>query len=1108
MECPTCKADLPEDSKFCNQCGVGLFLPCPACGHGNGTPSKFCSECGAALARIAPVGRAADRSISSPPSCSSAERRQLSVMFCDLVGSVALAERLDPEELRELLGGYQRGATEIVETGGGLVARYQGDGILAYFGYPVASEDDAERAIRTAIALIEHIKRLGPTSENLQLRIGIATGTVIVGELVASAAADQPPIVGEAPNLAARLQGIAEPNTIVIAPSTHRLAGSLFEYRPLGARDLKGFSQPIDAWQVLHESVVGNRFEALRSAQAPLIGREEEIELLLRRWARAKSGEGRVVLFSGEPGIGKSRITSELIEKLPDQSHIRLHYFCSPHHRDSALYPFVGQLQRAAGFDSFDGLHAKLSKLEDLVAQSGMPIEEVTPLFADLMALPIGNRYPPLTPDTQRRRELTLKALIGCIEGLAARRTVLAIVEDVHWIDPSSRELLEMIVERVPRLPMLLLITFRPEFQPPWVGQAHVTMLTLGRLNNRDTAMLIRRTAGGEPLPDPIVNAIAKRADGIPLFIEELTKTFLESQALCEKGDNAAPRSPLAIPASLQASLMARLDRLAAGKEIAQIGAVLGREFSYELLAAVAARTDDQLRYSLSELVRAELVFKRGLPPKESYFFKHALVQDAAYHTLLRGRRKELHARVAKVIEGQFAETAEAHPEILAHHFAEAGLPDSAIDYWLKAGQRAVRRSANAEAVKHLTQGIELSALQPDALGRSRRDLALHLALGPAIRASKGAGAPETLAVFSRARELLSLSSTLPEQMAVLLGLFNAHYNRAELVAARDIAEHCLAIATEHRDAEALALANRIMGQALLTMGAFVEARRYLQHSIEIYGSAQQLGTFSGLLYGYSDRAATEAFLANTLWPLGYPEMALRTAAQALTRARASGHATMTAIALLGQAALGNLGGDPQGTAPYPDEMAAHCAQSGLTNYEHWARFNQGAQLVRRGEPHRGIEIMHDAIAAADAISARVFRPIHLGQLAVAHALIAERDVGLRLLDEAIQTAGSTGERSFEAELHRLRGELLLVAGNMGDGEVALERALNLAREQQARFWELRAAISLARHWRDQGRHAEVGNLLTPVYETFTEGSDLADLKEARSLLDDLPLVG
>jgi class 3 adenylate cyclase len=716
MECPSCHSDTPDTGKFCIICGSALESRCRSCGCANRPSAKFRAECGTPLTasalttREAPLFAAASPII---PVAASAERRQLTILICDLVGSTALSARLDPEDMGEIIGAYHRCCAEQIAKADGFVAKYMGDGALAYFGYPQAHEDDAERGVRTALGLTEEVAKLHTGHEaTLQVRIGIATGLVVVGDLVGTGEAQERGVVGETPNLASRLQALAEPGQVVISHSTRRLSAGLFEYRDLGKVTLKGLADPVQAWCVTGTSTVPSRFEAQHETNlTPMVGRDEELELLLRRWQRARLGEGQVVLLSGEPGIGKSRLSVALEERLQDDPHARVQCFCSPHHTDTALYPTIAQLERAAGFERDDAPKAKLDKLASLLGPSSGH-ENDTQLLSELLSIPTSDSYTTLNWTHQRKKEKTFDALLRHLQMLSQQRPVFMVYEDIQWIDPSSRELLDMIVERVASLPVLLIITFRPEFGPPWIGQAHVSTLTLRRLGRREGGALVERVAGSNALPEEIMAEIVERADGIPLFAEELTKAVLDEAAT--ESASAAQLRAIAVPATLHASLMARLDRLGpVARETAQVGAAIGREFSYQLIAAVADRSDGALRSGLDQLVDAGLILRRGSPPNATFLFKHALVQDSAYGTLLKTRRQHLHARIAQMLVERLPDQASVRPELVASHYAQAGVADQAIDYWDKAGRLAVARSAMAEAVVHFGKALRLLADLP-----------------------------------------------------------------------------------------------------------------------------------------------------------------------------------------------------------------------------------------------------------------------------------------------------------------------------------------------------------------------------------------------------------
>jgi class 3 adenylate cyclase len=771
MVCPNCKAEIPDGSKFCVQCGALLPLACPSCGHGNRPLATFCASCGTALTAGSPL------SAIVPSTSSSAERRQLTVMFCDLVGSTALSVRLDPEDLREVMVAYQTYVAETIIRFGGFVASYMGDGLLVYFGYPLAHEHDSERAVRAGLALVGGLyERDWPSTIAPQIRIGIATGLAVVGNLAGEDVAQQHGIVGETPNLAARLQALAEPNTVVIAPTTRRLTGGLFDYRDLGAVSLKGYADTVQAWQVMGVSAAESRFEALHEAGvAPLLGRDEELELLLRRWKQAKSGEGRVVLLSGEAGIGKSRLATALLEQIAGEPHLRLRYFCSPHHTDSALHPIIGQLERAAGFEREDDPLSKLDKFQAMLSYGSGSAEDES-LIAELLSLAdVDRRYPRLDLAPQQRKQKLLEALWRPVEVQARRRPILAIFEDVHWIDPTSLELLDRTIEQVLRLPILLLMTFRPDFNAPWAGRPQVHALALNRLSRSASAALVGRFGGSEGLPDDVVEEILERTDGVPLFIEELTKAVVEAGEIEAPVMSATAPAPHHIPATLHASLTSRLDRLGPAKELAQVGAVIGRRFSYALLAAVADRDDSELLALLDQLIAAGLVFQEGTWPHVTFRFKHALVQSVAYESLLRSARQQLHARIATTLEKDFPATA---PEQLAQHWARAGDAERALSHWRTAGKQAIERCANREAIAQLTKGLRMLDRLPQRIERDRTELDLQLLLAEALMADKGWTSPETRPCYDRARELCDRLGDTEALFPVLYGQFSHHLSR------------------------------------------------------------------------------------------------------------------------------------------------------------------------------------------------------------------------------------------------------------------------------------------------------------------------------------------
>ena len=835
-----------------------------------------------------------------------------------------------------MIDAYHAACARIIPTYDGFLAEFRGDGILAYFGYPRAHEDDAERTVRAGLEIIAAVAALKTRAGELAVRIGIATGLVIVGNLNARGALREHAVVGDTPNLAARLIALAEPGSLVIAASTRRLLGDLFRLRDLGQHEVKGLAGPVAVWRVEGLSSSESRFDAVRvSGLTDVIGRHEEIDFLLERQRRAWKGEGQIVLISGEPGIGKSRLAAALEQRIAGAPHLLLRYQCSPYHTDSALRPIITQLERAAGFKADDTAEERLDKLESLLASAASRVQAATPLFATLLSIPFGARYPTLALSPAQQRRKTLAALLDRVESLALQRPILFLFEDAHWADATSLELLDLTIERVRQLPVLVLFTFRPEFEPPWVGLPNVSVLTLARLDRSDVESMVGRMTGGHRLPAEVMKQIVAKTDGNPLFVEELTKTVLEADILINDAEGyrlAGPLPPLAIPATLQDSLMARLDRLAPVREISQIGAAIGREFSYSLVRAVVARDDAALRDALGQLEHAELIFRRGEPPDAIYSFKHALVREAAYETLLKSRRQQLHSQIGRTLEERFADVVASQPEIVAHHFTEAGLVEPAIDYWLKSGKLALSRSANAEAVKHLRRGLELTQSQTTSDMRIRKELNFLLALGPAISATEGYAAPDALGVFLRARDLLGDGGTPTEQMTVLWGIYLIHSNRAEHIAACDVAQQCLSLATQYNHPGMLALATRFVGQTLWMMGAFVDSRMHLERSLEVCTANQETVT-SYRRFGADDEVTASSALSRTLLILGFPEQAASVAGRSLDRARVLGLAFTTAFALDNEALFGILGADPQRATAHANEALTHSIEHCLADF-------------------------------------------------------------------------------------------------------------------------------------------------------------------------------
>ena len=1048
----------------------------------------------------------------APKSSGQAERRQVTVMFSDLVGSTALSARMDPEDLREVISAYQKCVAETVGRFGGFVAKYMGDGVLVYFGYPQAHEDDAERAVRAGLELIGAVSAI-KSNAPLQTRVGIATGMVVVGDLIGSGEAQERGIVGETPNLAARLQGIAEPNMVVIAEGTRKLLGSLFELHYLGAKDLKGIAGPVRGWAVLRASSVESRFEALHTTGlTALVGREEELELLLRRWSRAKTGEGQVVLLSGEAGIGKSRLTAALLEAVASEPHTRLRYFCSPQHTDSALYPIIGQMERAAGLAHDDTPQAKLDKLDAVLAQTSTSKQDAA-LFAEMLSLPNDGRYPALDLTPEQRRQKTLEALTSQLAELARRQPVLMIFEDAHWTDPTSLEAFGRTVDRIKTLPVLLIVTFRPDFNAPWVGQSHVMSLTLNRLGERDAASIIERLVGNKELPADVMAEIVERTDGIPLFVEEMTKAVLEaeSEGAVRRMAAAVPSSALAVPASLHASLMARLDRLGPAKEVAQIGAAIGREFSHSLIAAAMRKPEAELRSALDHLIAAGLLFRQGVPPHATYLFKHALVQDAAYGTLLREPRRRLHARIAETLEAQFAEIAESQPELLARHCTEAGLIEKAAALWGKAGQRSRERSALVEAIEQLTRALEQIAALPTTPALRREQIKLQVALIDPFKNVKGHAAPETKAAVERARLLIEQAEALGEPpedplmlFLVLYGFWTTNWGAFNGDALREIAGQILALAEKQGTTVLLMMGRYLMGNTLMSTGDIAQGRAHYDQAMALYNSAEH--RLLAMRIGQDSGPVILSWRSQALWMLGYPEAALIDAEHALKDAREIGQAATLMNALGLTTTTHILCGNYAAAKARSDELVALADEKGSAFRKAGGMVGQGWALALTGRASDAVKIITASLNAWRSTGATLLVPTWLSSLARAYAKLGQFEDAWRCIGEAMTAVATTKETWFEADIHRMAGEIALRSPepDAAKAEAYFERSLAVARKQQAKSWELRAAMSMARLWRDQGKRDEARDLLAPVYGWFTEGFDTLDLKEAKALLDEL----
>jgi class 3 adenylate cyclase/tetratricopeptide (TPR) repeat protein len=996
-----------------------------------------------------------------PSPLDTAERRQVTVMFSDLVGSTALSARMDPEDLRVVISAYQKCVAETVQRFGGFVAKYMGDGVLIYFGYPQAHEDDAERAVRAGLELVAAVGGL-KTHAPLQTRVGIATGLVVVGDLIGSGASQEQAIVGETPNLAARLQGIAEPNCVVIAESTRKLVGNLFELEDLGAQDLKGIVGQVLAWEALRPATVESRFEALHaSGLTELVGREEELEILLRRWSKAKTGEGQVVLLTGEAGIGKSRLTAALMERLTTEPHTRLRYFCSPQHTDSAFFPIIGRMERAARFTHDDTVQVKLDKLDAVLALSSTSKQDAT-LFAEMLSLPNDGRYPTLEMTPQQRRQKTLEALTAQLEPLSHQKPVLMIFEDAHWADPTSLEAFGRAVDRIRTLGVLLIVTYRPEFEPPWIGRPHATALILNRLGERQIAAIIDSVTGNKLLSPSVRQDIIERTDGIPLFVEEMTKAVLEAESedAARQTVAAVPSPAVAVPASLHASLMARLDRLGSAKDVAQIGAVMGREFSHALLAAVTCRPETELQSALDRLIEASLLFGQGVPPHATYMFKHALVQDAAYGTLLREPRRALHARIAETIESQFDEIAENQPELLAHHFGEAGLAGPACNYRMRAGDRAVSRCAYKEAVAHFSVGLKSAEALPQSADRMRRQLDFLVKLGPALMVARGYGSAEVEDACQRAAEI---GETLDDRAAVYKAKWGLWLNviiRRKTALARDRANELLTLAQRSGDDDQLLEAYHCRWSTAMLRSDVAATLDNSRIGVETYDMARHrhLGQAFG---GHDPGVCAHLSRAIALQESGDREQAQESGAAGIALAEALDHPTTLGYAFHNLGIGLQLVGDRDATLAAARRAVALTQKFGLLPWRAGGLLLTGwATAVGAGiaDAARLIDAEIDNATATNPL------PQYFLGLAAEVLLAAGRPAdGLAHLDRAIAAIDEPGVGFYLPEIHRLRGECLLSLSrrNKAKARQAFMTARDVARLQGTTLFELRAKTRL-----------------------------------------------
>jgi class 3 adenylate cyclase/predicted ATPase/DNA-binding response OmpR family regulator len=1032
---------------------------------------------------------------SASPHCEP-QRRQVTVLSCGLVGS-ALA--VDPEDIGSTVRRFQDACSAVIMNWGGAVNNSVGDEILALFGYPNGAEDDAERAVYASLDLVENVG--GLLSQPLQVRLGVATGVVLIGENQA--------VIGEAIIMASRLRSISPPNSVIVTADTHKLLGSMFVCDNFELREFEGFSEPATTYRVTGKRAIESRFLARRTRElTQFAGRQAELQQMSTLWQRAKNGKGQVALVCGEAGIGKSRVCEEWLDCITNEPHVLIRYQCCPHHTSSPFYPVIRQLENAARFEREDPPDVKLRKLEAMLSRAGAATRADIPLYASLLSIPTDGFYssPDLTP--QRQWDLTIATLLRQVLGLP--QPAVIVLEDAHWIDSSTLELLSRFIASIKAARIFVLVSFRPEFFPQWLDESHVTILRLNRLPREQSEAIIFDVAGQKELPHELHEQIIRKADGIPLFAEEITKTVLESGLLQDTGKRyvivgAVPS--LAIPTTLQGSLIARLDRLGPVREIAQIGAAIGREFPYRLLAAVAPVSGPSLQTALAQLAACELIFAHGEPPDSTYIFRHALVQDAAYATMVRSKRQQLHSRIADALMEGFPETVETQPQLMAHHFGQAGLTERAVECWRKAGRRAIERSANAEAIRHLTSALESLQLLPENPERKRAALELEVMLGQAMIADHGYAVPETRQTLLRAEKLIDDLTDPSQKFAILYGIWASHYVGGEVVKQRDAAAEFLAEAERHKDTAALCIAHRAVGTTCLTTGDFAAGLHHLKRARTLYDS--QHHACYRYQYGQDIGVAALCYLSWALWHLGYVDQASTVAAEAMKSAEALSHPHTLVYTICHACAFMDLFNRRyEDTQSYADRIISICTENGFSHWINCGRIFEGLAKISRGDVDQGSELLRAGVVAWQKRGARLWLPIFLTLDAEAYAEAGRGDAALQAIEKALSISKTTGERWALAELLRVKARLLLATGRAEADEIetVLVNSLEIARRQRARCWELRASCDLARLWQSQGegRRRKALKLLQSVYGQFTEGFDTADLLDAKALIRSL----
>jgi class 3 adenylate cyclase/predicted ATPase len=1108
MKCSKCHHTNPQDAKFCMKCSTNLQRECPACGTELPENAFFCIKCGKKLDPKDDPTDSLQQAI-----VPDAERRQLTVMFCDIVDSSSLSEKLDPEDLREVIRKYQETCNKVISRFEGHIAQYLGDGLLVYFGYPKAHEDDAQRAARTGLAIVEAVSHLNPSLQEqlnieLSVRVGIHTGLVVTGEVGAGSSSEYLAI-GDVPNIAARLQGEAAPNTVVVSETTHQLIEGYFACHEPENLVLKGFSQPLNVCQIDHVSTARQRIDPIMDRLTPIVGREKETKLLLERWERINEYTGQVVLLSGDAGIGKSRLVKVLEDHVAKDPQVWLTPCqCSAYHQNSALYPIIDLLERfVLQFEQEDNPEKKMNRLEGFLAQYGFALPEAVPVFCDLLSVPSGPQYPPsrLTPEGQK--QLIFDTMLGVLLEIASRQPLLVVMEDLHWVDPTTLEFLNLLVDQIAISRIFALFTYRPNYNPSYRPRPYITPLMLRRLTREKSIDMIRHISGGKNLPAEVLEEILTKTDGVPLFVEELTKMVLESGLLREDVNEyllTGRLHTLTIPVTLQDSLMARLDRLTTAKDLVQRCAILGREFTAEMLLAIEPHNEEMIQQGLSQLVESELLYQRGQFPKATYIFKHALIQETAYQSMLKSTRKKYHRQIADMLLKRFPELAVSQPEIIGHHYTEAEMGDVAISYWQQAGQRAADRFANEEAIAHLNRALEILTALPETVERAENELELLLAIGPSLIAIKGYAAEEVGQNYLRARTLGQEIGDVAQLFQVLWGLWGYYVVRSEHQEAREVGEKLLELARNEQDTIYLMESHLTLGGALFCLAEFVKASEHLEQGAALYEPDKHRSYIS--LFAADLGVFCPAWAAHPLWHIGYPDRAIMRSRQAVQLAEKLAHPYSIALALDYAAIAHQFRREAKEAYRSAEAAITICEEHNFAYYLGWAMVIKGWALADMGDCESGTDVIRRGLNTLRNTGAKRSFPFYLSLLAEVYGKKGMTNWGLQTLSEAFEEAENIEERWWLAELYRLQGALLLQQTNpdVEKAETSFHKAIEVARRQHSISLELRAATSLYRLSQQQSTRNDAAKFLVEVYNRFTEGFNTPDLKEAKGILNEI----